>query len=665
MINLLQSLRVPALCRRAAALWASSRGRRSRRGAADRLGAELSDCHDVLMKFGRDSDLEFTALAKELGRFGGELASLRQQAGQLSAVVEDRDEDRALSAAYALYKGSVDLVHASLGIAVSEQEQMQAVEQRLLQACEARSAYDRNDMMLRLLTLNIRMEAVRLGREDQGVFLTVAANIAEIATAVMDSSNTAFDRIETIVQEAAAERAGLRRLEDTLHQRAHRSVETIFVELEKLRTALAPCGERSRAIEERLSQTAPIATAMMMALQHQDIVRQKLEHIAIGFDDIAEQLPEACRVPGAAAAFVHQAAAVQHAQLRAARGEIEQAGREVTDDMAQLLQQGEQVLDDYRALETAITTAFADCRLADLYREQITELAGIAAQGQTTNEKVAQAVVRIGDVVRLFSQTIAHQEYDVKIVSLNAQIAAARTTSAEALNKLSEECSRVSNAIAGITAGLSTQLDQVLGELQQIRAQAESFLGIVSHEKTALAKGAVDVSERLRRLGEQIRADAARTGQGFAKLFGETSTLLHGLHFPELIAASYDPAESLCQRLRQLMADSEGRELDASSAAKLAAHSERYTMEEERKAHSGALGAVTTAATAEPLTEVELFYQPSDTVPAAVAAPITAAEPALAGADPASPAAPAEAAPESGPPPAAPKPALGPGIELF
>jgi len=617
------------------------------------------------MKFGQDSDREFTALAKELGRFSGELTTLRQQAGHLSAVVEDRDEDRALSAAYALYKGSVDLVHASLGIAVSEQEQMQAVEQRLLQACQARTGYDRNDMMLRLLTLRIRMEAVRLEREDQSVFFTVAANIAEIATAVMDSSNTAFTRIEAIVQEAAAERAGLRRLEDALHQRAHRSVETIFVELEKLRTALAPCGERSRAIEERLAQTAPIATAMMMALQHQDIVRQKLEHIAVGFDDIAERLPEACRAPGAAAAFVHQAAGVQHAQLRAARAEIEQAGREVTGDMAQLLQHGELVLGDYRSLETAITTAFADCRLADLYREQITELAGIAAQGQATNEKGAQAVARIGDVVRLFSQTIAHQEYDVKLVSLNAQIAAARTASAEALNKLSEECSRVSNEIAGITAGLSTQLDQVLGELQQIRAQAESFLGIVGHEKAALEKGAVDVSDRLRRLGEQIRADAARTGQGFAKLFGETSTLLHGLHFPELIAASYAPAESLCLRLRQLMADSEGRALDAAAAAKLAAHSERYTMEEERRAHSGALGAAAVAASAEPLTEVELFYQPADTMPAAVASPVPAADPAPAGDPPAVPESSSGTAPEAGPAPAAPKPDLGPGIELF
>lgn len=627
-------------------------------------GAELRRCRQALLGFGSTSDRDFTALAQELGRFSGELGELRRQAGRLSAVVEDRDEERALSAAYALYKGSVDLVHASLGVAVSEQEQMQTVERQLLQACNARAHFERNDMMLRILTLNIRMEAVRLETEQQGVFFNVAANIAEIAEKVLASSAAAFTRIEAIVQEAAAERAELRRLEDTLHRRAHNSVETIFSELEKLRAALAPCAEKSKAIEDHLERTTPITMGMMMALQHQDIVRQKLEHIAVGFDDIAERLPAAAAGPGPDGAFVLQASAVQHAQLRAARAEIEKAGGEVTGGMAQLLQHGESLMADYTALEHAVSRAFTDCRLADLYREQITELAGIAAQGQGTNEKVASSVARIEEVVRLFSQEIARQEFDVKIVSLNAQVAAARMTSAEALNKLSEECSRVSDDIGRITTELAGQLDEVLGALQQISMQAGSFLGIVSREKVALEKGAVTVSEQLRRLGEQIQKDAACTGQGFSKLFGETTKLLQGLRFPELIATAYDPAEAICAGLQRQMTGSERFPLDAAAAAKLAAHRERYTMEQERQAHAAALG--TTIAAAAPVAEVELFD-----LPAEMAAPQTetteSSVDAAAGAGPAMPPAetttPAPSPTEEQAP--APKPDLGPGIELF
>lgn len=628
---------------------------RWRRAAAPEAGAPaapaLGRCRAALLHFGQQSDQEFTALARELARFGGELADLRRQAGRLSAVVEDRDEDRALSAAYALYKSSVDLVHASLGVAVSEQEQMQAVEQQLLHTCRSRSHFERSDMMLRILTLNLRMESARLEPEQRGVFLNVAANIGEIAEKVLASSRQAFTRIEATVHEAAAERGELRQLEETLHRRAHHSVETIFRELERLRVALAPCGEKNHAIEERLEQTTPITTRMLLALQHQDIVRQKLEHIATGFGDIGQRLPDALRGPGPAGAFVLQAAAVQHAQLRAARAEIEQAGAEVTGGMAQLLEHGQTLLTDYTALEQAVCGAFADCRLADLYRDQITDLAEIAAQGQTTNEKVARSVARIEEIVRVFSQEIARQEFDVKIVALNAQIAAARMSSAGALNKLSEECSRVSAEIGAITEALAAELDGVLQSLHQISGQAASFLSIVSREKQALESGAVTVSEQLRHLGEQIQGDAARTGQQFAKLFGETTALLGRLHFPELIAASFGPAEELCLSLQQTMAASAGQPLDTAAAAILAAHRERYTMEEERRAHAAALG--TTAASAAPVAAVELF----DFAPAAESAP-DAPAPA---ADPAAGAAPGT----ESPPPAAPKPDLGPGIELF
>ncbi len=620
--------------------------------------ADLHRCQTGLADFGQASDRDFTALAQELGRFGNGLTELRRRAGHLSAVVEDRDEDRALSAAYSLYKGSVDLVHASLGVAVSEQEQMQTVESQLLQACSARSHFERNDMMLRILTLNIRMEAVRLEAEPQSVFMNVAANIAEIAQKVLASSATAFASIETIVLEAAAERAELRRLEDTLHRRAHHSVETIFQELEKLRVALTPCGERSRAIEQRLERTAPITLGMLMALQHQDIVRQKLEHIAVGFEDIAERLPAALAGTGPGAAFVHQAAAVQHAQLRAARAEIEQAGSEVTGGMAQLVQHGESLLSDYTALEQAVSTAFVDCRLADLYREQITELAGIAAQGQVTNEKVARSVGRIGELVRLFSQEIARHEFDVKIVSLNAQIAAARMTSAEALNKLSEECSRVSDGIGHITADLARKLDEVLVALQQISTQADSFLAIVAREKQALEKGAITVSDQLRRLGDEIQSDAARTGQDFAALFGETKKLLQTLRFPELIAASYEPAEALCRQLETATRPSAGLPLDAAAAAKLAAHRERYTMEEERRAHAGALGAE--IASTAPVAGIELFdLPPESSVPPATE--IRPEPPTVAADVAATPPPAAKPSPEKPPD----KPDLGPGIELF
>jgi hypothetical protein len=547
-------------------------------------------------------------------------------------------------------------VHASIGMAVSEQEQMQTVEEELLRACAARGHFERSDMMLRILTLNIRMEAVRLLPEQQSVFINVAANIAEIAEKIMTSSVSAFARIEAIVHEATNERAELRRLEETLHRRAHVSVETIFRELEKVRIALEPCGEQNRGIEAQLAATDPITLGMLMALQHQDIVRQKLEHIAVGFDDIADYIAGAGAGRATDAAFVYQAAKVQRAQLGAARAEIEQAGREVTEGMAQLLRHGEGLLVAFTGMETAVTSTFRDCRLASLYREQITELATVADQGQVTNAKVASSVTRIEDVVKLFSREIARQEFDVKIVSLNAQVAAARMASAEALNKLSEECSRVSGQIDDITASLTGQLDRVLDSLQGIAGQAGTFLELVGQEKQTLERGAVKIGAQLERLGVQLQTDAAQASQDFAALFGETKSLLHRLHFPELIDSCFTPAETLCEQLQELTAAHASAALEPAAAAKLAAHRERYTMEEERRAHAGALGAGAAAPVAAGEDLFGFAPEPASPMVAENSAPADRDHP---------PVEPAPGAPLSTGLNTVGKPDLGPGIELF
>lgn len=55
--------------------------------------------------------------------------------------------------------------------------------------------------------------------------------------------------------------------------------------LDALQAALALPREGLR-ITALLDQTTPTSLRIISALQHQDIVRQKLEHVATGFSDI-------------------------------------------------------------------------------------------------------------------------------------------------------------------------------------------------------------------------------------------------------------------------------------------------------------------------------------------------------------------------------------------
>ena len=623
--------------------------------------SELKACLDALQRFGRKSDEDFTRLAQGLSHLNQRLTELRTQAERLDLILDDRDDDRALSSARTLYRSSVDLVHASMGTALSEQEQMKDIEVSLLRACRARDKFKRNHLLLRILTMSIRMEASRMDPEHQGVFLNVAAAIGEISEKISDSTENAFMRIEAVIAEARTERDNLKNLEQNLLTRAERSIQRIDRDLDELKRSLQPCVEQSHGIAELFATVAPDTLRTLASLQHQDIVRQQLEHVAAGFDDIREHLLEKPPAGRSGAklelGYVHHAVGVQQAHLRAARREIEQAAAEVTSGFQALQATGGKLAERFTTMEKAGSAAFHDCRVASMFREEIQRLAQVADMSEKANGKISSLVDRIAEVVRFFSEEISHYELDVHIVALNAQVAAARLPSADALNKLAEETSILSGSNAEFTTELVTDLQASLDALLAIKRDADEFLGIVTSEKTELERGMVTVSEKLGRLGERIQSRSAQVRQEFEAAQRENRTLLDGLGFPSLVASCFGPAETLCTRLLAATETQAGAaDLSEEATARLDSHRQRYTMHKENATHAAALGRA--AATAATPGDVELFAAPGPG-PEAGGSPRSStpaeSEPPPGAGAPATPA----------PPPPATSEDLGDGIELF
>jgi hypothetical protein len=640
----------------------------------------LGACQEDLLRFGRKSDEDFTALARGLGALNQHLSTLRTQAEQLEVILEDRDEDHAVSSATALYKSSVDLVHASMGTALSEQDQIKGIEERLTHACKARDSFKRNHLLLRILTMTVRMEASRMTADYQGVFLNVAAAISEIGEKIATDTETAFERIGAVIAEARTERHNLQHLEQSLLGRAHDSIQRIERELESLKVLLLPCVEQSRGIGKLFSEVGPTTLRTLASLQHQDIVRQQLEHVAAGFDDIRRHLQES-RSPGHEKAkveidYVHHAASVQKAHLHTARIEIETAAEEVTAGLRAVLAVGDQLLTDFTAMETAGKTAFQDCHVAQLFRDEIGQLASIADMSEKANDKISGLVERIAEVVRVFSQEISHHELDVKIVALNAQIAAARLPSADALNKLAEETSIISTENAQVTRDLVADLQTSLDSLMAVKRDADEFLEIVTSEKTELERGVLVVGDRLARLGERVQSKSSEVRREFEVTHRESAALLENLKFPSLVARCFEPAELLCERLLSATAShADPKALSAEASARLESHRERYTMRKESATHANALTTVAAASVAPQ--EIELFG-PGEPPPASRSLPAEPADSERANGN-AVQSVPVVSASEAGAPPASPAPhpnatvapppagssGFGDGIELF
>lgn len=579
--------------------------------------SDISAHTDKVMEFGRDSDRDFTALARGLGRINKEMDALTRLNGELLAALSNEDDKRALTSAYTLYKNSVDLVHASMGIAVSEQERMAKVEENLSTLCHTRDEFRRNGMLFRILTMSMRMEAARIDPEFQSVFLNVAAAIADTEHRAAETTESAFNRILTVVKEAETERLELRAIQDSLHERACSSIQLIREELDKVKLALAPCIEDGKNLAAKLSDYPKQMMHIITALQYQDIVRQQLEHVASGFHDIACHVEPQSAPNGSSSldlSYIHHATEVQQRHLMASRKEIERAGSIVVDGMRGLMTLSEDLSSRFTSMDQAADRIFSQCRIAELFKEEITKLAQIGNQSEITNSRIGKLVERIAEVVRVFSEDISHQEFEVILVALNAQVAAARMTSADALDKLAEETSRLSGANAQLTQSIASRLQEILVFLQGIKAEADDFKEIVSKERKDLEVGAERVSALLAELSEHVRGCASQVNRDFASIHEEVRNLIDGLRFPSQIPLVFDSVESLCVRILECTAEVSTADISDAGKSLLEAHRQRYTMQEEHAAHEAALGS---GSRVEDPASIELFDTPLADNPAA------------------------------------------------
>jgi len=585
-------------------------GRLTARRALRQMAAAVEQSRAALADFDRCSTAEFSALANQVLGLDRRLGEVAAQAGELDALLQTQDSDHAHHSAFELYKKSVDLAHSCIGIALSQEEEMAQLESNLLQN---QTQFAQNNLMFRVLVLNVRAESARteIDVAHRTVFASVADEMDAMGRKMSATVDGAFTELEAIVREAASDRTHLQELENNLRTDAEQSISLLRTELERIRLSLEPCVAANREISRLLEAARSSTAALITALQYQDIVRQQQEHVSAGFDDLLAHTRDDARIDFA---YLHQTARVQETNLQSSQQALEQAGGEISAAGTLLLQSGRALVSHYRTMEHAAAGVRCDSRLGALFKGETAKLIKIADLSEATNERIARLLDRIDESVRLFSVEISRHEFDVQLVALNAQVAAARVPEARALNKLTEEIARLSAHTAQLTSEMSAQLGGTLARLQGMRDEAGQVRETIGREKAGLTEGVNQVDEKLAELNRRLAKVSTGATAGFRESYETMQELLGGLRFPQLVTAAYRPAESLCARLLDATAQFAGTALSAEGEARLAGQRRRYTMAEERRAHAVAVGAPpAVAAGSDPANAVELFVDPAPT----------------------------------------------------
>ncbi|WP_404425702.1 hypothetical protein [Nibricoccus sp. IMCC34717] len=536
----------------------------------------VSELKGLLADFGGQSDKAFTAIAKGVSALVSRVTRVGEQTALLDAVLQDRDERRTLSRAYGVYKFSVDLVHASMGVALADHEQLERIEGKLLDACQARQDLNQFSILFRILTVETRMEAARLDAESRGVFETVAHAIDAMGKSISDTASEALGRIEQVVADTRRERGELHSHQLGLHAEAQRSVQRIRSELDSLKAALSPCAKHSAEIGMRIDALKQSVNQAIIGLQGQDIVRQQLEHVAEGFGDMERF--------GDDRAVRAQAARVQAGQLRAAQDRIQESSRVLSLALAEIVASGAVLESEFQAMEEGAGKALRECHLATLFREETEKLSLIADQSEKSNRRIAELVVRVDEVIQDFSKRVSEQQFAVKIVALNAQIAAARLSQAGGLNRLAQETSRVSDDVGHMTVAMTERLVEAVTLLRGIKEEADRFQEVIMRDKRGLETQSAEVNQMLADFLERIQGGATEVCSDFAAINLEMAALAQGFGLDDSIAETFAPCITFCENVAGECSPAEAGQTYGVAAS-------RYTMQSEVLVHQQALQA--------------------------------------------------------------------------
>ena len=558
------------------------------------LVPELEASATDLVRFGGKSGREFTALASALGRLGGQLGRLRGETEGLAAVLKGEDEDRALDSALDVFRRSVDLVHASMGLSLSEEVQIQAIEARLL---AHRASFARQTHLFRVLVIAIRTEAARIDADHRGAFTQIADEIAGMVSRMAAVSEGAFTRIEDLIREETESGATIQALRGSLAERSTASVAAMRAELAAIHAALGPCDEAARGIIGLLDQSREVTGGVMTALQYQDIVRQQLEHVVRGLGDLVSHIRAGeghgtgGRTGRLEPGYIHHAARIQEAQLAGARASIEQAGAAVTGGLGDLLAMGRDTLARFASLEERAHAVLQRSRLSGMFGEHTTNLIRISTESEKANRRIHAFVDEVDRLVTGFSRETAGQEFEVKLVALNAQVAAAHLASAPALNRLAEETSRLADETARMTRAMSLDLARTMEQLTGLRSRFVEIHGTLARDRAELEERTALTGAKLDSLGSRVTDASGRIAAEFRVSQDELESLLRFLRFPEMIATSYTPAQAICGRLLRLVDHLPGTDpLSDGARERIEAHRGHYTMLGEHEIHASLVG---------------------------------------------------------------------------
>jgi hypothetical protein len=455
---------------------------------ARELAEGLRDEREALLALSSEMGAEFVGLVGELRKISRAADAVRDRSGQVMAVTSGQSESSAIHFSFQLLKKAEDLVKASY----EQYEHVFAVFGELARGL-ASVTRQREQLMhtllpLAMITTQFRIQACSFDRAVRKQFLNLAGEIGTLLVEVRTAVERRFEdlgkakRISSELLEELSERVAQ-------HQtRIESSLGESRSQLRMLNESFETSDQAAKSLSDASLKVGEHVTKIVVALQCEDMARQKIEHLCEAIGEMVAHLePGPGLAPSTVAEpiarrFVSAAALIQREQLEALFAQLDEAAQAVAGGLEGIEASTGEIAD--RALQAGRTAV--DGQVVSKSIQGMREILSIVELTLGQTDGIMQSFGPLRSKLTDCTEKITELALRLRMGAVNAQVYAAQVVCGGALEVLADQTRAVCDRsrleleqISGAIARLSDKvenLEQRLGDFQQLGRAERRFL---------------------------------------------------------------------------------------------------------------------------------------------------------------------------------------------
>jgi hypothetical protein len=555
------------------------------------LGSALAEEKKAILSFTAKIEEEFLALGALLRKIMAVARQIREQSDQVMSAASGRSEDAAIQFAFQLLKKAEDLVRASQ----EQQEYVFGVFEKmhvdLKQVASERSELVRTLSPLDTANTQFRIQACAFDEATRAQFFALADDIRGI---VRDVQTAVEQRFEELDQAGDANHELVIRLAALASEQkseTDRRLSETRDELSKLGGALRSSEETAQAMGQAGEKIAGGVSKAIVALQSQDMARQKFQHICAAMDEMDAHLKagSAKRLSGAEDAdcrhFLGDAGRVQLGQLRSVFEQLENAAHQVAAGLMEIEAEAKSFAD--HAVLSGATTL--DSQVIGRAIESINALLRVIDSAVASIQSVANLVAKLKSTFSDCTSQVLGLALRLRMIALNAQIFAAHVDAGAALEVVASNTRTIADESMRQLDGISSRVTKLVDSVVDLEQRLSDYTELAGIEQRLLASEAGESEGKLQILERELRNALT----AIWPLQRELSETIHqattSIRFPEAVKETSIRTTGFFEQIALQYSDG-GSHAQAIAHEKVRNLERNYTMAHERAVHEAAVG---------------------------------------------------------------------------